>query len=122
VSYVYVITDSDPLEGPDGLLSGVDYVKIGFTSNDVKNRIGQLQVGNPRTIHLVYLYEFENPEMARQIERLCHWKLKGLEISGEWFHYSETVASVLRQLEFLSIFQSYTCPDEAAYAKVVPLG
>jgi hypothetical protein len=116
MSFVYVITDVSPEEGPGQKLTNVSVVKIGFTSNDIDNRIAQLQTGNPRKLHLVYLYEFASIEMAKQAERMCHWKLKKHQSTGEWFHYSDEVFSTLKALENLSLFESYTCPDEEMYA------
>jgi hypothetical protein len=114
MGFVYVITDCIPEEDYYERLSNVDYVKIGFTSNDVSSRIAQLQTGNPREINLVYLFEFENTEMAKQVERIIHWKLRGLEKLGEWFHYSEVVYTVLKAVEKISIFSSHTCPSDEA--------
>jgi hypothetical protein len=116
MSYVYVVSDFLPAEGPDGLLDGVETVKIGFTSNDVSSRISQLQTGNPKKIHLVYLYHFHNSEMAKQAEKMCHWSLSGYEATGEWFHYCEAVHSVLEALKSFAVFESSTFPSDAALA------
>lgn len=115
MGYVYVVTDGDILENEQGLLTKTETVKIGYTANDVYNRISQLQVGNPRKISLVYLYRFETPEMAKQAEKMCHRSLSGSEASGEWFYYGETVAAVLKALETFAVFESSTAPDEESY-------
>jgi len=122
MGYVYVITDIAPEEGPNELLTNVSVVKIGFTSNDVDYRIAQLQTGNAKKLHLVYLYEFETQEMAKQAEKMCHSRLSGLEAIGEWFYYSARVDSVLKSLKGLcNQFESCVCPDEEAFASVLTL-
>lgn len=112
MSYVYVITDEGIDESPNGYLTKTNFVKIGFTGNDVDQRIAQLQTGNPRELHLLYVYEFENSEMAKIVERLMHWNLKPHRVSGEWFEYNREVYAKLKTLQELSNFESHTCPDE----------
>lgn len=101
MSYVYVITD-DPYD-PNHPVDGIQTVKIGFTSDrNVERRIGQLQTGNPRPLRIVEIFEFENSDMAKQIERLCHWNLKSSRLSGEWFTYDGNVINKLGSLSELS--------------------
>jgi hypothetical protein len=105
MSYVYVITD-DPIESEH--METVSVVKIGFTSDpNIYNRVRQLQTGNPRPLSIVEIHEFENQEMAKSIERLCHWNLKNQGLTGEWFLYSGRVKEVLAYLSRLSNYYSY---------------
>lgn len=110
---VYVISDIHPEENVyTGMLTNIEHIKIGYTANDVDQRIAQLQTGNPRELQIVYEYFFDTPEMAKQAERMCHVKLREHKISGEWFRYNEDVFNTLKALEHLSEFLSHTCPDD----------
>lgn len=112
MSFVYVITD-DGIQDPRDL-SSVSVVKIGYTSDpNIYNRIRQLQTGNPRPLSIIEIHEFENQEMARQFEKLCHWRLRGHGLTGEWFEYNEKVKTFLATISLLSIH--YPCEFICAF-------
>lgn len=101
MSYVYVITD-DPIENEEALLF-IETVKIGYTGDkNIYNRLRQLQTGNPRPLSIVEIHEFQNDEMAKQIEKLCHWNLSGHGLTGEWFQYTNRVKTILGYIGSLS--------------------
>ena len=75
---LYVIGESD--EGP---------VKIGIGASPEK-RLGELQVGNPRTLHL---YTATWHESAVAIEAWLQRNLKADHIRGEWYSISPEAAA-----------------------------
>ncbi len=70
-----------------------DYVKIG-TSRSVKDRIDQLQTGNPQEIEVLAVFE----EQAFR-EYAIHKTFVHLNIRGEWFRYTEEIENYLKVLE-----------------------
>ena len=61
------------------MITDGQFVKIGvFTKGKIKNRLGDIQVGNPRKIELI-------AESSSNIEKLCHYKFEHLNVRGEWF-------------------------------------
>ena len=66
---VYFITDSN-------------YIKIGYTKNDVKKRLKQLQTSNPNKLFLLGYIEGD-----KEIEKKLHKKFYASIIrhNGEWF-------------------------------------
>lgn len=70
-SFVYLITN------------GKEY-KIGKTDN-VSNRIKQLQTGNPYKLELLGIIECESSSEAYMVEKELHTKYKDVAAIGEWF-------------------------------------
>jgi hypothetical protein len=64
---------------------GSEFVKIGNTSNNIHERIGTLQVGNPRTLKLIAKIECDD---VRVVERHIHRMFAKKRHIGEWFHIS----------------------------------
>jgi len=61
---------------------GSEFVKIGNTSNNIYERIGTLQVGNPRTLKLIAKIECDD---VRVVERHIHKMFAKKRHIGEWF-------------------------------------
>lgn len=99
--YVYVITDC-PLDESEVDDLGVSMVKIGHTAGNIKHRIRQLQTGNPRPLRVLEIFEYENTEMAKQMEKMIHWKLSGHGLIGEWFAYQVKTKAFLGLIAFTS--------------------
>jgi hypothetical protein len=67
-------------------------IKIGFTSDDPKKRLNQLQTGNPAVLKLLGAIK---GTVAREKElhaRLAEWRLQ-----GEWFQSHSTVLSTIQE-------------------------
>jgi len=79
-SYVYIVKAGTKSTSP---------IKIGVTDN-VQNRIKQLQTGNPSEIVLVMHFECNSREHAFNLEKTIHEILKGQRLFGEWFSVSKT--------------------------------
>lgn len=79
-SYVYIVKAGTKSTSP---------IKIGVTDN-VQNRIKQLQTGNPAEIFLVMHFECNSREHAFNLEKTIHEILKGQRLFGEWFSVSKT--------------------------------
>lgn len=56
--------------------------KIGKTKSSVKDRLRQLQTGNPNILELSYSCKVRNVD---KVEKEIHSKLKYCNILGEWF-------------------------------------
>lgn len=69
---VYLIQEQGNSEGP---------IKIGFTSNEVKLRLADLQTGSPVKLHVLRFDEFA----TQADETSWHRKLKDHRLHGEWF-------------------------------------
>jgi hypothetical protein len=72
MSYVYLIQS----EG---------HYKIGI-ANDLRNRLAQLQTGNPNVLKVESCYEFPN---AQAVETVLHQKYSSARTLGEWFKLSD---------------------------------
>ena len=74
-----------------------DFYKIGI-ANDVEARLAQLSTGNPYTLEVVVVYDFENAEV---VERAIHQKYKNLRQRGEWFSLSYNDLSDIHKICFM---------------------
>lgn len=81
--FVYVIHNR-----PGGPILDVDSVKIGFTGQKPKTRMQLLQTGNACELGFYAIVKFKDIEMAKQAERIAHWKLQHLRQNGEWFRFN----------------------------------
>jgi hypothetical protein len=70
------------------------FYKIGIAS-DVKQRICQLQIGNPYKIELVECFEIDAQYVAK-IEKDLHRVLRNKNVSGEWFRLGDEVLEVIK--------------------------
>ena len=64
-------------------IRGTNMVKIGYTTQDVKHRLSQLQVSNPTQLDVEFL--FATPDFCR-IEHQLHLLMAKERIRGEWFY------------------------------------
>lgn len=67
-------------------------IKIGFTSDDPKRRLNQLQTGNASTLKLLGAI---NGSAAR--EREFHSQLAEFRLQGEWFEAHPTVVEAVNE-------------------------
>lgn len=67
-----------------------EFCKIGFTNN-IKQRIRQLQVANPMKMDLLFLVEGGLAE-----EQQLHKVFDHLKIKGEWFKYSVEIENYFK--------------------------
>jgi len=58
--------------------------KVGITQ-DIKNRLSQIQTGSPIKIEVVYTHEFKTIDSARIVENKVHKILSSHRLHGEWF-------------------------------------
>ncbi len=80
------------------LSCGNNYYKIGITNN-VEQRVAQLQVGNPLLLLLEYVRPIQNPA---KIEKTLHKALNKYHVRGEWFSFTEEeIISVVKLIEAL---------------------
>jgi len=59
-------------------------IKVGIAANAFW-RLGELQVGNPRRLHLRAVFEGPDKRRIFDLEQRVHGRLSGFAISGEWF-------------------------------------
>jgi hypothetical protein len=69
-----------------------EYVKIGFT-NDINNRLSQLQVSSPVKLFILGLIEGTVED-----EYMYHLKFKNLHCHGEWFKYTDEINKFIETL------------------------
>ena len=58
-------------------------IKIGYTDNNIQDRLNQLQTANPYHLKLLWYYQG-----SLQDEKELHGKFEHEHIRGEWFHPS----------------------------------
>ncbi|MGL5691952.1 MAG: GIY-YIG nuclease family protein [Bacteroidales bacterium] len=81
------------------LLQVADFFKIGYTKNNVHDRVRQLQTGCPDQITIKHIFETKH---KMKIERTLHRIYAHNRVSGEFFELSyEDVSS------FMSICEKY---------------
>lgn len=69
-------------------ISDGEFVKIGMAAS-LPNRIKQLQTGNPRELHALYVIDSESQREASKIESELHSLLRNKQCMGEWFNIKE---------------------------------
>jgi hypothetical protein len=82
--FVYVI---GPRDGP---------FKIGFATN-VQRRRSIANVGNPKYLHIHYVFETGSKAEAEAVERDVHFQFSETHIRGEWFNLSAVDLPKIRQ-------------------------
>jgi hypothetical protein len=97
------VPDPAPATGHVYLIRVVDtnMVKIGYTTNPVRHRMSQLQVGNPNALEILALVETPR---YKEIERELHQLLANRRVRGEWFNLQPDV-----DCEALLSKLGYTC-------------
>ena len=78
-SYVYAILDSKN-----------NCLKIG-KANDVDQRLGDLQSGNPTKLKVVATIQCSSEKHAFAVESELHLKYSNLFVLGEWFNYDDAI-------------------------------
>lgn len=68
------------------LLKKDDCYKIGFTRNDPKDRIKQLNTGSTSPIDLIHSYSTKYPS---KLESSLHRKFKPKKVFGEWYRLDQ---------------------------------
>lgn len=76
--YVYVIVD-------------IGFAKIGIAA-DVKHRLIDLQIGNPRKLAVAHISGPYPRDLAKRVERLAHKELEQFYASGEWYQCGPNLA------------------------------
>ena len=91
------------------LLKSDDKYKIGVSENP-KDRVKQLQTGNPYDIELIKTESFDTKKYAHDLEERLHKQLSEFREEGEWFDiHSTEYLYVLKQFGFetaQSVFDS----------------
>ena len=78
------------------LISG-NHVKIGLSKN-VKQRIVDLQTGNPIKLELLYSYPTKN-NLPHLVESRLHHKFKKDRVHNEWFILSDDIKNYIKKLK-----------------------
>lgn len=79
--YVYMIRNGPKSKSP---------IKIGMANNP-KQRVKELQTGNPEVLHIVMTIKCNSRKHARLVERTLHNQLCGVNVLGEWYKIKEHV-------------------------------
>lgn len=74
----------------DGEQYGDAYIKIGYSKNNLNQRVNNLQIGNPRKITLIWKLEGD-----KKMESKLHNLLSDFHERGEWFRFTEEVSDIL---------------------------
>ena len=84
--YIYIIRHGD-----------TNMFKIGHSIN-AKERLRDLQIGNPVTLKLMTTFQFND---AKRMEQRIHHLLRKYHLRGEWFHcsYRHIVTTVVDEME-----------------------
>jgi hypothetical protein len=81
-----------------GITDGA-YTKIGISENP-KNRLASLQVGNAKDLKINFLSLFL-PRDCQKAERVIHKKLSDKNVRGEWFKTSpQEIEQILKEEHF----------------------
>lgn len=72
--------------------SGTGPIKIGFTKEDARARLRDLQCANPEKLHLRAAFEG-----TRNDEKVLHAKFKHARIRGEWFWPIKELQDVIKR-------------------------
>ncbi len=67
-------------------------VKVGYSKNSGKNRLYELQVGNPKELDIIW--EING---SRVLELQVHELFKEFYIRGEWFWYTKSFNDLLNE-------------------------
>ena len=75
-----------------------EYIKIGKTDNGVDNRIRDLQIGNPRELSIVYVFDAIKDGLG---ELELQDKFKPLRVRGEWYQFTKEMREFFERQENL---------------------
>ena len=74
-----------------------DYVKIGLSSN-IKERLTDLQTGNPEPLELLYSYPIKKHKPIN-IEQAHHYRFRKHHHYNEWFHLSDEIKNYIEKIK-----------------------
>ena len=77
-------------------------VKIG-KSNNIKERLLDLQTGNPNTLKVLRYVKCKSEESSFHLEKQYHKKFEHLHMIGEWFNYDKCVFDKLFTENFVNV-------------------
>ena len=97
VAYVYLLEELPNHPGESG-----PWTKIGYSQNPPEWRVNQnLKRGNPRTLRLSAVFEFDTQDEAFNAEQAAHTHFSPLKHEREWFRIAwRDVAEWLRSRGF----------------------
>lgn len=72
-------------------------IKIGFTTNVIEKRLGQVRSNNPNPITLLGVIEADD----RSAERAIHYQFRSARRAYEWFEATEELLSFVRERSFI---------------------
>lgn len=64
------------------------FVKIGYSQN-VEDRLKQLQSANPAKLSILYTKKYTDPVHARAAEEGLHFQFRHTRLKGEWFRFTD---------------------------------
>lgn len=98
------------------ILQSGEYLKIGISKNHPRQRVKQLQTGNPNRIKLLRFYRRKD---YKELERYLHNHFRRQRTAGEWFNVElEAVTSIIEKDQ--TMFQRIM--DFIAYLWTMALG
>ena len=68
-------------------MENTNFIKIGVSYN-WKQRLSELQIGNPIHLHCIEWMEFDSMKEARKMETTMHHEFAHCGKRGEWFEFS----------------------------------
>lgn len=89
-SYIYFVQAG--LSGP---------IKIGVTT-DIKNRLSQLQTGNPENLRLLALHLGD-----RHLEKALHRYFAPHQVKSEWFMPNEELVELIENPSYLALWSEH---------------
>ena len=97
MSIVYLIKDNK-------------FYKLGFSEKDIKERIAQLQTGNPHKLKYIHYSQIKSPKHAYRLEQYLLRKYKEHSMIGEWISINEEQVNEI-------VFLMKCLSDETVYDK-----
>lgn len=71
-------------------ISDGEYVKIGYTNSDPKDRLAGLQTGNARHLQIIHTIPGNISK-----EQALHQRFQHLKVRGEWFKFTEEIQNFI---------------------------
>ncbi len=75
-----------------------DAIKVGVASH-LRNRMVNLQVGNPHKVEILHSISSSTEEEARKIESEIHELFIRTHLNGEWFHANQFMIDFIRHIK-----------------------
>jgi len=99
-SSVYLIKEGDST-----------FYKIGKGAKP-QTRLGSLQVGNPRLLHLVSVLWVTSHETAFALEALLHERYASYRVKGEWFNFPQSTGEIVESMLHIALNNSFVLVPE----------